>query len=144
LANPVLSFGSLAELRIRAPARWSTELPTPASFFKPEGIMAEQIIVYGVHNCEDTQRVRAHLGEHGISHAYIDLDATPDWSKVVMEWNGGKRITPTVVFGSDNARLAAPSNEELDAELRRRKLLPRSRRLQGHATSLREQLRRAS
>jgi hypothetical protein len=106
--------------------------------------MAEQIVVYGVYYCEDTQRVRARLGEHEIAHAYIDLDTTPDWSQVVMEWNGGKRITPTVVFGSDNARLAAPSNDELDAALRRRKLLPRSRRLQGHATSLREQLRKAS
>ncbi len=105
--------------------------------------MAEQIIVYGVHDCEDTRRTRAHLGEHGIAHAYIDLDAHPEWSEQVKEWNDGKRITPTVVFGSDNARLAAPSNDELDAELRRRRLLPRSRRQQGHATSLRE-LRRAS
>ncbi len=105
--------------------------------------MAEQIIVYGVHDCEDTQRTRAHLGKHGISHSYIDLDAHPDWSAQIEDWNGGKRITPTVAFGSDNARMAAPSNEELDAELRRRHLLPRSRRLQGHSTSRREQLRRA-
>jgi glutaredoxin len=106
--------------------------------------MAEQIIVYGVQDCEDTQRTRAHLGGRGIAYSYVDLNAHPAWAKQVEEWNDGKRITPTVVFGSDNARLAAPSNEEVDHELRRRKLLPRSRRLQGHATSLREQLRKAS
>lgn len=105
--------------------------------------MAEQIIVYGVQTCKDTQRTRACLGEHGIPFSYIDLDAHPQWSAQVEEWNDGKRITPTVVFGSDNRRLAAPSNPQLDFELRRRKLLPRSRRLQGHATSLREQLRKA-
>jgi glutaredoxin len=106
--------------------------------------MAGRIIVYGVPECEDTQRTRTHLGEHGIPHTYIDLDTHPKWSRQVEEWNDGKRITPTVVFGSDNARLAAPSNEALDIELRRRRLLPRSRRLQGHATSLREPLRKAS
>ena len=105
--------------------------------------MAEQIIMYGKESCEDTQRARTHLGEHGIPFSYVDLDCHPEWVRQVEAWNEGKRVTPTLVFGSDNRRLAAPSNEQLDFELRRRKLLPHSRRLQEHATSLREQLRKA-
>ncbi len=104
--------------------------------------MTEQLVIYGAQKCADTQRALDFLNRRAIPYSYVGVDRAPRAEQLVKEWNDGKRVTPTIVFGSDNRRLAAPSDEELERALRDHGLLPRSRRIQGHATSLRE-LRRA-
>ncbi len=81
--------------------------------------MLPEIRVYGVDYCEDTQRTRQHLERRGIPYAYVNLDKDSDADRKVKEWNGGRRITPTVVIAGNGRtrRLAEPANEELDVAL---------------------------
>jgi glutaredoxin len=78
-----------------------------------------EICVYGVDDCEDTQRTRRHLGELGIAFTYINLDKDTDADRKVREWNSGWRLTPTVVIAGRGRtkRLVEPKNGELDDAL---------------------------
>lgn len=78
--------------------------------------MTAEISVYGADWCDDTQRSRRHLEHLGISYRYINVDKDEDASRKVIEWNNGKRLTPTIVISSSagTVRLAEPSNAELD------------------------------
>lgn len=56
------------------------------------------------------------------AYRYINIDKDTDAERKVMEWNAGRRITPTVVISSSQngtLRLTEPENEELDKALRR-------------------------
>lgn len=81
--------------------------------------MLPEICIYGVDQCEDTQRTRQYLNRRGIPYTYINLDKDSDADRKVREWNHGSRITPTVVIGGNGRtrRLVEPDNEELAAVL---------------------------
>ncbi|HET8667081.1 MAG TPA: glutaredoxin family protein [Terriglobales bacterium] len=81
--------------------------------------MSPEISVYGTDTCEDTTRSRQHLSSRGILYRYVNIDKDPAANRKVLEWNAGKRITPTIVISSTlgTVRLAEPSDEELDDAL---------------------------
>lgn len=85
--------------------------------------MRDKIVVYGTDECRDTQRTRRQLESLGVAYDYVDVDRDRAANLQVTEWNGGRRVTPTVVLPESNvvtgtSRLAAPSNEELEERLR--------------------------
>jgi mycoredoxin len=87
--------------------------------------MQDRIRVYGADWCPDTQRTRHQLESLGVPYEYVDVERDEDASEQVKEWNGGRRVTPTVVLPTGNVvtgedRLAAPGDDELEAELRER------------------------
>jgi mycoredoxin len=90
--------------------------------------MQDRIVVYGADWCEDTQRTRTQLESLGVPYQYVDVERDELANEQVKEWNGGSRITPTVVLpdaggaATGTHRLAAPANEELEASLRERGL----------------------
>ena len=81
--------------------------------------MQLEISVYGVDQCEDTQRTRQHLSSLGIPYRYINLEKDSDADRKVKEWNNGRRLTPTVIVSGAGrtARLVEPSDEEMDRVL---------------------------
>lgn len=81
--------------------------------------MQGEISVFGTDTCEDTQRTREHLDRRGISYRYVNIEKDEFAERKVLEWNGGQRITPTVVLsgGGRTQRLSEPDNDELDAAL---------------------------
>ncbi len=86
------------------------------------------ITVYGVENCEDTQRTRAFLDRNRIVYEYVNLDENPEADQMVKDANEGKRRTPFVLvqFGNEARRLHVPSDEELADALRDFELLDRA------------------
>ncbi|MFB3917581.1 MAG: glutaredoxin family protein [Terriglobales bacterium] len=88
--------------------------------------MSGEISVYGTDTCEDTQRTRRHLNEIGVPYRYINIEKDESAEKKVKEWNGGRRITPTVVLSGAGLtrRLSEPGDEELDRALEQQGLMP--------------------
>lgn len=80
------------------------------------GEMMPEITVYGTDWCEDTQRTREHLNRRGIPYTYVNLDKDADAERKVKEWNGGRKLTPTVVVAGSGRtqRLAEPEDYALD------------------------------
>ncbi len=71
------------------------------------------IMVYGVADCEDTQRSRALLDRIQVPYTYVALEQDSEATEQVKGWNGGARKTPTIVF-PDGRRLVEPSDTELE------------------------------
>lgn len=93
--------------------------------------MDSSIQVYGTDTCKDTNATLRHLEQLGADFAYINIEADPAAAKKVEEWNAGERKTPTVVLNTDDdcgrpVILSVPGDTELDAELDKARLLPRS------------------
>lgn len=88
--------------------------------------MHGEICVYGTDTCEDTTRTRLHLNDLGISYHYINIEKDESAERKVREWNGGRRITPTVVISGSGytRRLSEPENDELDRALDQQGLTP--------------------
>ncbi len=82
--------------------------------------MDAKITVYGVDDCEDTQRARQFLDSHHAAYEYVDLNQDKEAEQMVEEANDGKRRTPLVVveFGTEARKLREPSNDELADALR--------------------------
>jgi thioredoxin reductase (NADPH) len=81
--------------------------------------MTPDITVYGTDHCEDTRRTREHLNRRGIQYTYVNLDKDLDAERKVVEWNRGRKLTPTLVITGHGStqRIAEPDNDELDALL---------------------------
>jgi thioredoxin reductase (NADPH) len=79
--------------------------------------MQPEITIYGVDSSPETLHARSHLDRRRIAYRYVNLDKDEHAQRKVMEWNRGERITPTIVVSGNGRtrRLAAPSDEELDA-----------------------------
>lgn len=75
--------------------------------------MPTPIVVYGSATCEDTAIVRSRLAAVGVPFTYVDIDGEPAAAARVEAWNGGHRVTPTVVLGSDEQVVAEPTLERL-------------------------------
>ena len=102
--------------------------------------MDSTIEVYGTDTCKDTNTTRQHLEKLGAEFEYINIDADQAAAKRVEDWNAGERKTPTVVLNTadDCGRpviLSVPGNTELDVELDKARLLPRSDAGDGSASS---------
>lgn len=75
--------------------------------------MPTPIVVYGSAVCEDTAIVRSRLAAVGVPYTYVDIDAERSAAARVEAWNGGHRVTPTVVLGDDEQVVAEPTLERL-------------------------------
>jgi thioredoxin reductase (NADPH) len=81
--------------------------------------MQPEITIYGVDRSPDTRRARTHLDQRRIAYRYVNMEKDEQAERKVIEWNRGERVTPTVVISGNGRtrRLAAPSDEELDAAI---------------------------
>lgn len=77
----------------------------------------DTVKVYGAGWCEDTRETRDYLDRIGVSYEYLDVDADPEAKQWVIQRNGGKQKTPTVVI--DDQILIEPDNADLENALRR-------------------------
>ncbi|AWG21905.1 pyridine nucleotide-disulfide oxidoreductase [Flavobacterium faecale] len=77
--------------------------------------MTQKIKMYGAEWCPDCRRTKGFFTQNNIEFEYINLDITPDASKLVEEYNNGKRIIPTVVI--HETAHSNPQNHELAAIL---------------------------
>src|SRR6266567_787148 len=70
------------------------------------------IEVYGATWCPDCRRAKKFLTEQRVPFEWFDIEAHPEYVKVVEDRNDGKHIIPTIVF-ADGSSLSEPTNEEL-------------------------------
>lgn len=83
------------------------------------------ITVYGVDNCEDTQRSRQFLDSRRIPYKYVNLDQDKAADEMVQRENHGKRRTPLieVAVGTEVRVLRVPTDEELADAVRDLKIV---------------------
>ena len=78
------------------------------------------ILVLGRDTCEDTIASRAHMDALGIPYEYRNVELDPDADARNRSFNGGNRVTPTILIGDpmNPARVVSePSDDELDAAI---------------------------
>jgi glutaredoxin len=78
------------------------------------------ILILGRDTCEDSIRSRAHLDAHGIAYTYRNVEIDPDADTLNRSYNGGLRVTPTILIGDPDqpARVVVePTDAELDAAI---------------------------
>ncbi len=78
------------------------------------------ILVLGRDTCDDTIRSRAHLDATGILYTYGNVELDPEADARNRSFNGGNRVTPTILIGDplNPARvLVEPSDDDLDAAI---------------------------
>lgn len=94
--------------------------------------MHQSVEVYGTETCKDTISSRQHLDLLEVKYDYIDIARDAEAAQRVKAWNDGRQKTPTVVLHPRAAEcegvliLSGPSDTELDAELDKAGLLPKS------------------
>lgn len=72
--------------------------------------------MYGADWCSDCRRAKSYLDTKAVRYTYVDLEATPEAINTVMEFNGGRKSIPVVVF-SDGSHLTEPSDDALAQKL---------------------------
>lgn len=80
-----------------------------------------EITIYGAQWCKNTQATIQYLQDQNIPYTLLEIDDDEkgkEYSRVVMEINQGKRITPTLVINGEN--YANPSQKELASVLENR------------------------
>ncbi|MEO8788334.1 MAG: FAD-dependent oxidoreductase [Chitinophagaceae bacterium] len=77
--------------------------------------MDKKIKMYGTEWCPDCRRTKEFFAKNNIEFEYINLDITPEASKLVEGYNKGKRIIPTVLI--DGVAFSNPQNYELAQQL---------------------------
>jgi glutaredoxin-like protein len=75
-----------------------------------------QIRMYSTDWCPDCIRAKAVMRRLKVAYTEIDVDKDPEGYQVVVEYNGGKRIVPTIFF-PDGSVLVEPSNKALTEKL---------------------------
>jgi mycoredoxin len=90
--------------------------------------MADKTVVYGTDACPDTRRTRHQLESLGVPYQYVDVERDEAAEARVKEWNGGRRMTPTVVLPRGNVvdgtdRLVVPSDRDMEEALRERGIM---------------------
>ena len=78
------------------------------------------ILVLGRDTCEDTTRSRAHLHAVGIPFTYRNVEFDPAADAWNRSFNGGNRVTPTILIGdplNPGRVVMEPSDDELDAAI---------------------------
>jgi mycoredoxin len=71
-----------------------------------------KIIMYGTDWCPDCIRAKLVFKKLGADYTYINTDQDPEAEQLVIEYNHGTRIVPTIFFPDESA-LVEPSNQEL-------------------------------
>ncbi|MCS6844538.1 MAG: glutaredoxin family protein [Caldilineales bacterium] len=81
--------------------------------------MALSLTLYGSTDCDDTERTRLWLEEHGVHFCEVNIDHDAEAERFVIFINRGYRSTPTLVFGEGKRQLVLtePTDDELAAAL---------------------------
>jgi mycoredoxin len=79
-------------------------------------VMMSNVVMYGAQWCGDCRRVKAYLEHNSVPFTYVDLEQEPGHIETVIEYNGGRRTIPVVVF-PDGTHLTEPSDEDLAAKV---------------------------
>lgn len=74
------------------------------------------LTMYTTGWCGYCARLKAGLQRDGIPYDEIDIERTPDAADIVMQFNGGNRTVPTVVF-ADGTALTNPSVKQVKDKL---------------------------
>jgi len=74
------------------------------------------VILYGTNWCPDCIRAKLVLRRLGVNYTFINTDQDPEAEQLVIRYNQGKRIVPTIFFPDDSV-LVEPSNQELTARV---------------------------
>jgi hypothetical protein len=72
-----------------------------------------RIIVLGAGTCASTAIIRNRLDACGIPYGYVDVERDREALARVRRLNGGRRVTPTLIFGTEDFVAADPSIESL-------------------------------
>lgn len=77
------------------------------------------LTMYGVSDCDDTERTRACLRKLGVAFHEVNIDHDPEAERFVIYINGGYRSTPTLVLGEGKFKivLTEPTEQELEMAL---------------------------
>ena len=78
------------------------------------------ILVLGRDTCSDTIRSRARLTAREIPYAYRNVEFDAEADAMNRSYNGGVRVTPTILIGDPVAPtrvLTEPSDDDLDAAI---------------------------
>ncbi len=75
-----------------------------------------QIMMYSTAWCPDCRRAKGILKRMKVAFTEIDVDEDKEGYQIVVDYNGGKRIVPTIFF-PDGSVLVEPSNLELIEKL---------------------------
>lgn len=74
------------------------------------------IMMYSTAWCPDCRRAKGVMKRLKVDFTEIDVDHDKEGYQVVVDYNGGKRIVPTIFF-PDGSVLVEPSNAELIEKL---------------------------
>ena len=75
-----------------------------------------QIRMYSTSWCPDCIRAKAVMRRLKVKYTEIDVDKDPEGYRVVVDYNRGRRIVPTIFF-PDGSVLVEPSNKALSEKL---------------------------
>ncbi len=68
--------------------------------------------IYGADWCGDCRRAKQWFDRNEIAYSWIDLLENPDEITTVIEYNGGRKNIPVVVF-PDGSHLTEPTDADL-------------------------------
>jgi mycoredoxin len=68
--------------------------------------------------CGDCRRAKRVFATLGVPYTEVNIEQDPHAADCVRQLNGGMQSVPTILF-PDGARLTEPSNQALEAHLRR-------------------------
>ncbi len=74
------------------------------------------IRMYSTKWCPDCIRAKAVLRRLRVDFVEIDVDKDKAGCQIVIEYNGGKRVVPTIFF-PDGTVLVEPSNQALSEKI---------------------------
>ena len=75
-----------------------------------------QITMYSTSWCPDCIRAKAVMKRLKVDFTEIDVDQDREGYRIVVEYNNGRRVVPTIFF-PDGSVLVEPSNKTLSERL---------------------------
>ena len=74
------------------------------------------ITIYGADWCGDCRRAKQWFERNEVTYVWVDLVKNPEEISVVIEYNGGRKNIPVVVF-PDGSHLTEPTDADLAGKL---------------------------
>ena len=74
------------------------------------------ITIYGADWCGDCRRAKQWFERNEVAYVWIDLVENPEEISVVIDYNGGRKNIPVIVF-DDGSHITEPTDAELAAKL---------------------------
>ncbi len=81
-----------------------------------EGKQDQEILMYGATWCGDCVRAKRFFENNRVNYRWIDVQKDPSKVEVVLKYNDGKQVIPTILF-PDGSVLIEPSNKQLAEKL---------------------------